>query len=130
MTEVRRSTDRGTSPENARAEAIALALMGVGTLEADALAEAASWDRPEGAFSGRAAICARAEAQRADLIRIEEVVTHGRAGTVSGRVTRGTETRLFCHVIRFTTASAHEIAQLVSFEHPVPRPSEPRPKGA
>lgn len=118
MTEVRRSAECGNSPKNARAEAIALALMGVGDLDADALAEAASWDRPGGALSGRAAILAAAGAEHADLIRVEQVVTHGRAGSVSGRVTRGTETRLFCHVIRFTSAAAREIAQLVSFEHP------------
>lgn len=130
MTEVRRSADCGNSPKNARAEAIALALMGVGALPDAELAEAASWDGPDGAVSGRAAIRARAKTQGADLIRIEEVVTHGRAGTVSGRVTRGTETRMFCHVIRFTSAAAREIAQVVSFEHPVNRPTANRPKDA
>ncbi|MEZ5769661.1 MAG: hypothetical protein R3D80_19915 [Paracoccaceae bacterium] len=119
-TEVRRSADCGSSPKNARAEGIALALMGVGALPAEMLAEAASWDRPGGAVTGRAAILgAVAGTAPADLIRVEQVVTHGRAGSVSGRVTRGSETRAFCHVIRFTTAAAREIAQLVSFEHPL-----------
>lgn len=117
MTDVRRSADCGKSPTSTRAEGIALALMGVGALDHALLAEAATWDRPEGAVTGRAEICAAATAQKADLIRIEQVVTHGRAGSVSGRVTRRGETRLFCHVIRFTSASAQEIAQLVSFEH-------------
>jgi hypothetical protein len=91
--------------------------MGVGRLDRALIAEAASWDRPEGAVTGRQAICAAATAQTADLIRVEQVVTHGRAGSVSGRVTRDGTTRLFCHVIRFTSASAKQIAQLVSFEH-------------
>ena len=92
--------------------------MGVGALPAEMLAEAASWDRPGGAVTGRAAILeAVAGTAPADLIRVEQVVTHGRAGSVSGRVTRDGSTRLFCHVIRFTSASAKQIAQLVSFEH-------------
>ena len=119
MTEIRRSSDCGNSPKNARAEEIALALMGVGALEEALIAEAASWDRPSGAVTGRAEITAAAAAESADLIRVEQVVTHGRAGSVSGRVTRGSETRAFCHVIRFTTAAARKIAQLVSFEHPL-----------
>ena len=117
MTEIRRSSDCGNSPKNARAEEIALALMGVGALEEALIAEAASWDRPSGAVTGRAEITAAAAAETADLIRVEQVVTHGRAGSVSGRVTRDGSTRLFCHVIRFTSASAKQIAQLVSFEH-------------
>ncbi len=113
-----RSPDCGNSPKNARAEAIALALMGVGTLAQDALAEAATWDFAGGAVTGRDAIRARAAAQSADTIAIDQVVTHGRGGSVSGRVTRGGDTRLFCHIVRFTSAAAREIAQLVSFEHP------------
>ena len=115
---MRRGPDCGNSPKNATAERIALALMGVGALDGDILAEAASWDRPEGAVTGRDAIRAVARRQSADAISVEQVVTHGKAGAVSGRVTRGADTRLFCHVIRFTGASAREVAQLVSFEHP------------
>jgi len=92
--------------------------MGVGALAPECLAEAASWDRREGGVTGRAAILATAEKQSAEAIEIDQVVTHGRAGSVSGRVTRDGDTNLFCHVIRFTSASVREIAQLVSFEHP------------
>lgn len=119
MAEVIRSAETETSPKDSRAEAIALALMGVGRLDADTLAEAATWDGAGGAVSGRSAILAAVEATRApEKIRVEQVVTHGKAGTVSGRVTRGSETRLYCHVIRFTSAAAGQVAQLVSFEHP------------
>ena len=117
MTEVRRNPDHSGCPKNAYAEKIALALMGVGALPEDALAEAASWDRPGGATLGRRAILAALPDQQAETIRIEQVVAHGRAGSVSGRVTRDGETALFCHVIRYTTPAATEIAQLVSFEH-------------
>jgi len=119
MPEVIRTGDCGHTPEDAKAEAVALALMGVGDLPDDALAENVVWDRAGGALSGRAAIqAARAEAPAADKIRIEQVVTHGKAGSVSGRITRGGVTRLYCHVIRFTSPDARQIGQLVTFEHP------------
>lgn len=116
MTEVSRSQDCGRSPKNARAEEIALALMGVGDLPPGILAEAASWERPEGAVMGREAIL-NARATDLDRVEVEQVVTHGKAGSVSGRFTKAGETRLFCHVIRFTSASANQVGQLVSFEH-------------
>ncbi len=105
--------------KDAKAEAIALALMGVGALEESWLAENAIWDHGSGAVSGRAAILAARKAQPpAERIRIEQIVTEGQAGSVSGRITRKGKTRLYCHMIRFTNSSASEIAQLVSFEHP------------
>lgn len=119
MPEVIRAPGCESGPETATAEAVALAVMGVGALPGDRLAESAVWDGAHGALAGRAAIgAALAAVAPADRIRIEQVVTHGRAGSVSGRITRGTETRLYCHVIRFTSATRDEVAQIVSFEHP------------
>jgi hypothetical protein len=119
MPEVIRAPGCDNSPKNATAERIALALMGVGDLDDAMLAENAVWDGAGGALSGRAAIqAARLEQPLPDKIRVEQVVTHGAAGSVSGRVTRGGETRLYCHVIRFTSAAARQVAQLVTFEHP------------
>lgn len=119
MPEVIRSADCGNSPKNAAAEELALALMGVGELAPTRLAESAVWEGAQGARTGRAAIGTALDGLApADKIRVEQVVTHGRAGSVSGRITRGTETRLFCHVIRFTTAAQREVAHIVSFEHP------------
>ncbi len=117
MTEVRRSPDCGHSPGNARAEQIALALMGVGTLDQAVLAEAASGTGRKARSPAGLRLRPPRPPRAADLIRVEQVVTHGRAGSVSGRVTRDGTTRLFCHVIRFTSASAKQVAQLVSFEH-------------
>lgn len=119
MPEVIRSPDCGNSPKNALAEDIALALMGVGELPETLLAPDAVWDRASGALSGRDTIAAAVAAiTPPDRIRVEQVATHGRAGSVSGRITRGGETRLYCHVIRFTSPAARQVAQLVSFEHP------------
>jgi hypothetical protein len=119
-TEVRRSADGGGSPTGRLVEDIALALLGAGGWPDVALAEAATWDRTGSpCIVGRAAIEASRRAVAAPAeVRIEEVVSHGRAGAVSGRYSPdGRSLRLFCQVIRFTGAEAREIAQLVSFEH-------------
>lgn len=123
--EVIRAAGALADPTDVQAETIALALMGVGVLDTGMLAEAAAWERGAGAILGRAAIAdavARATATPVRRIRVEQVVSQGAAGSVSGRITRvtqdGEETRLYCHVIRYTNPGAGEIAQLVSFEHP------------
>lgn len=109
------------SSKGARAQDIALALMGAGTLDPDMLAENAVWERPGGALSGRPAILRALRSARApERIEVDQVVTHGKSGSVSGRYwLAGGDERLFCHVLRFTTAAAREIAQMVSFEHRV-----------
>ena len=117
---IRAPAGRGSAAA-ARAEEIALALMGAGALAPEHLLEGAAWERGEGrALVGRAAILAALGTQPApERIVVEQVVTHGKAGSVAGRLTRpGAPPRLFCHLIRFSSASAHEVAQLVSFEHP------------
>lgn len=118
-TQVIRAGQDDPSPEAANAEAIALALMGVGDLSATRLAEGATWDRGEGAVTGREAIlAARAAHPVPEKVWIDQVVTHGRAGSVAGRLTRpGGRPRLYCHLIRFTSASAQQVAGLISFEH-------------
>ncbi len=119
MVQVTRSADCENSAKNRRIEDIALALMGAADLPESTLSEAAVWDRFGGAVMGRTAIlAARDAAAPCQTIRVDQVVSHGKAGTASGLLTRdGEGTRLFCHVIRFTSAAADEIAQVVSFEH-------------
>lgn len=119
MPEVIRAPGCETSPETASAEEVALALMGVGTLPTHRLAENAVWEAAGGARLGRGAIGAALGAlSAADKIRIEQIVAHGRAGSVTGRITRKGKTQLYCHVIRFTSTERAEVAQIVSFEHP------------
>lgn len=115
---IHRSTERAHAPANRQAEDIALACLGAGPLSADALAEDAFWDRTGASRSmGRAAILDSLRALPVpQSVTVSEVVTHGKAGSVSGHVTREGVSSLFCHVIRFTTASAQQIAQIVSFE--------------
>ncbi|WP_417242941.1 hypothetical protein [Celeribacter sp.] len=119
QTQVHRSAQAGAAPEGAVAERIALALMGVGTLNAEILAETATWDRSNAPCAvGRAIILTTlCDIIRPVSITIDQVVAHGKAATVSGRLTRdGSGTHLFCHIIRFTTPRCRDIAQLVSFE--------------
>ncbi|WP_417250014.1 hypothetical protein [Celeribacter sp.] len=109
------------SPAAQRADAIARALMGIGNLGGFGLSETASWERGDApAAVGRAAISQALSTRIAPAsIHIDQIVTQGKAATVSGRLNRdGTGTALFCHIIRFTSSAGQEIAQLVSFEQP------------
>lgn len=119
-TDVTRSKDCKNSPRSARAETIALALMGVEDLPprvlADVLADAAIWQRAGGAVTGRDAVLGAVETGL-DAIVVDQVVSHGKAASVSGTLTRGGDRRLFCHVIRFTSVAAVQVGQIVSFEH-------------
>lgn len=123
-TAVHRAIKAEDTPDIRRAEGIALALLGAEDLPDIVVAEGATWDRTDTpCILGRTAI----EKTRASLptpsdIWLEEVVHHGKAAAVSGRYSPdGTEIRLFCHVIRFSSATAHEIAQMVSFERIEPK---------
>ena len=96
-----------------------MALLGVGDLPNAQLSEGAIWDRSDGAITGRSAIqTARTAARPCRSIRVDQVVSHGKAGTASGVVRRdGESPRLFCHVIRFAASNGGKIVQIVSFEH-------------
>lgn len=110
-----------------QALSIALALLGAGVLPPAMLAETAVWDRTDAPCTlGRAAISGALDALPApEEVELLEVVTHGKAGTVSGRVRRaGAGPALFCHVIRYATPARRQIAQLVSFER-LERPKRP-----
>lgn len=116
-----RSAECDATPEAEQAEAIALALMGVGQLAPETFAEAASWERgaPLPAAVGREAILdVIACLAPPERIELSQIATHGKAGSVAGRILRpGAPPRLFCHLIRYTSAETREVAQLISFEH-------------
>ena len=109
----------GRARNEAHAEDIALALMGAGPLQNDMFAADATWQRGQDApAAGRSAILKVFETLTVpDTITVDQVVSHGKAASVSGRLTRGPQSRIFCHVIRHTSADALKIAQIVSFEH-------------
>ncbi|WP_407492103.1 hypothetical protein [Pseudooceanicola sp. MF1-13] len=116
--EVVTSGDCGNSPKNAAAQDIALALMGAGALPPEVLADSAVWQRPSGALTGRKPILTALRRTKApDRIEVDQVVTHGKSGSVSGRYWTADEVRLFCHVLQFTSAAMRSLAQIVSFEH-------------
>lgn len=99
------------------AEEIALALMGARALKPERIAEGANWQKGSKSLIGRNAIVEAAQLFPRD-ITINEIVSHGKAAAVSGKArdARG-RTHLFCHMIRFTNASAGQVASIVSFEH-------------
>jgi hypothetical protein len=124
----------GRARKDARSEEIALALMGIGPLRAEELAADAIWERGDGApLSGASAIqAALAQQVRPDCVSVEQVVTHGKAASISGRLQRGSQAKIFCHVIRHTSDAATQVAQIVSFEHEIARKTAlpPTRKGA
>ncbi len=124
LPQIRRGHDLPPAPDAAetRAEALALALMGAGALDQKMLSPDATWQRGDApVMVGRGAIMEALGALRPPRkIYIEQVVAQGKAGTVSGRmITEAGGARLFCHVIRYTSAAALQIAQIVSFDHNV-----------
>lgn len=116
---VERGAACGSSPKAKKAAGVALGLMGACGLSSDDFADAVSWQKGGTALIGRDAIFKAVKRAEAD-IRIDEIVTHGKAAAVSGQVRRkGQPAALFCHMIRFTSASAKQVASVISFEHPV-----------
>ena len=106
-------------PQDARAQDIALALMGAGTLDPAMFAEDAQWQRHGQVLAGRLKIAAALKRMTPpSRIEVDQVVTQGRSGSVSGRYwTENGDAQLFCHVLRFTSQTGQELAQIVSFEH-------------
>jgi len=117
-TEIKRQCPQPASDKAARTEAIALALSGVAVMPAGLIGAGSSWEGRGPVRIGPEAIAAGLSAlMPPERIEISDIVTHGRAGTVSGRIWREGRVALFCHVIRYTSAAAREVAQMVSFEH-------------
>lgn len=117
---VTRSKDVATTTNAAHAETIALALMGKCALRDSDFLESVSWDRSSGpcAVGFEAVTSAQKHAAPPVSIHIDQIVTQGKAATVSGRLTRdGIGTMLFCHILRKTAAQNGKISQIVSFEH-------------
>ncbi len=107
------------SESDRSAEAIALGLLGVCELPVEGLSANATWQNGSDVLVGRAAISAAICAKRLIEVRIEDVVSHGKAAAVSGRLITNSGPYLFCHMIKYTNASAKHVASIVSFRHKV-----------
>ncbi len=112
-----------TASGNALAQDIALALLGAGTVDPSTFAADAQWQRPGGVLTGRAQITRALTALTPPAsITVDQVVSQGRTASVSGRVRlTPSDARLFCIVRRFTSAACRDLAQIVSFDHRLPR---------
>lgn len=101
-----------------RAQQIARALMGDGPIDADQLAASVTWQNSrQGALVGRDAVLKAVKNARVDAVKVDEVVTQGKAASVSGFVTRAADRGLFCVMLRFTSAAQVQVASIVDFEH-------------
>lgn len=119
MIDITPSRECGNSPKNQFAEQIALALESrdVDILR-NALDEHVIWERSDGSISGRDQVVAQLEnMQRPDGLRVDHVVTHGKAGAVNGVTEfKGTERdRRFCHVLTFTNTKCQTVQRITSF---------------
>lgn len=116
---VKRCADCGNSPKNGFVEDVAVALLGAdqdaasGKLARDAVLE----------IVGATLVAGRDEIVRglspADSLEVASVVSHGRAGAVSGILTRKGATARFSMVMRFTTAKADAVS-LIEIYSPTP----------
>jgi hypothetical protein len=107
------------SPNALIAEEVSLGLLGARELAPALLAENITWQNGESSvIIGRSSVKSAVKLKNLRKVQVEDIVTHGMAAAVSGRLFRDDhDARLFCHMIKFTSASAQEIASIVSFEH-------------
>ena len=122
--EITRASQDSKSPNAEQAESIALGLMGAKKLNLEHMSDSVTWQKgSDGALMGRDSISAAISHRELKAVIIDEIVTHGKAAAVSGRIRSNMETRLFCHMIKFTSSSAKQVASIVSFDHPLKDPS-------
>ena len=120
MTEINRSGDCGNSPKNQLVENVSVALA---TADVDALSgwitDEVRWEIVGGAtVSGRSELADAVERlgrEEPTAVTIEHVMTHGKAGAVSGRVAFGQDSREFCDVYEFSSARGTHVKSIKSF---------------
>jgi len=81
------------------------------------LSESVTWQNGDNVHVGRTSVISAIKPDDAISVKVDDVVTHGKAAAVSGRLKTEGEAFLFCHMIKFTSASAKQIASIVSFKH-------------
>lgn len=116
---VKRCADCANSPKNGFAEDVAIAVLGADRSGLNSrLAQDAVLD-----IVGAARIAGRDEIiaglSPAHSVEVDTVVTHGRAGAVSGTIGRAAKQARFSMVLRFATAKADAV-RLVELYSPTP----------
>jgi hypothetical protein len=116
VTDIQRSADCGNSPKNKAAEDLAVGLE-TGQLDGSLLADGFRW---RGGDGERAASPEEAEAllrkrPAPASLTIDNVTSHGKVAAVSGTAIHAGRNEQFAHFIRFTSASAKQVAEIESF---------------
>ena len=120
MISITRSADCGNSPKNQLVEdvSVALATAHADTL-ADQLIDEVRWEIVGGpTLTGRAEVTEaipRHLRETPTSVTIERVVTHGRGGAVSGRITFAKGAQEFCDVYEFSSARGTHIKSIKSY---------------
>lgn len=119
MTDITPCRDCGNSPKNQFAEKIAIALETADTdFLADVLDSDCRWESPAGDFSGAAQVLTQlAHVSAPGRLRMDHVVTHGKAGAVNGiaEMSQSGQSRRFCHVLTFANTKCRTVQRITSF---------------
>ena len=118
MTRVIKDKSCGNSPKNELLQAfcIAAARKDLGLIE-DLVTDDVGWHQVgRKPVSGSTAV-ARAITKYcpASKLRIDHVISHGKAGSVDGIIEFGNKRRAFCHVFEFASARADRIRSIKTF---------------
>ena len=100
-----------------RAKEICLGLFGADAMPDHVLSDSVTWQNGDCVLIGQDAVLTSIKKLARSSVKIEDVVTHGKAAAVSGRLITNQGPFLFCHMIKFTNTSAKQIASIVSFKH-------------
>ena len=114
---VTRSESLDRSHKAEIAVAIALGLLGAEALPTAVLADNVVWQSGPDVHIGSKAVLSAIKPDDLIAVRIDEAVWYGKAAAASGLLETDDGPRLFCHMIKFTNASARKVASIVSFEH-------------
>lgn len=122
MTRVIKDKNCRNSPKNELLQAfcIAAARKDLELIE-DLVTEDVSWQQPgrKPVVGSKAVAKAITKFSPASSLRIEHVISHGKAGSVDGIIEFGGKRRAFCHVFDFRSARGDSIKSIKTFSVPV-----------
>lgn len=117
-TKVERSSDCGNSPKQKLLEdvSVAIACADIGLVEALSLPELVWLRVGREPLEGQEAVLSKISKDGpASEVRIERVVSHGRAGAVNGVLARGVERTAFCHVFVFNNTKCTHVKSISTY---------------
>lgn len=78
------------------AEEVCFGLLGAGQMREGILSESVTWQNGDNVHVGRTSVISAIKPDDAISVKVDDVVTHGKAAAVSGRLKTEGEAFLFC----------------------------------